>query len=154
MKSKKTEVKCPKCGAISYNTFKSDPKTCPDCLKKMRKDRRLDTKRRPASNPSCIHCGSETKFAYFIVPPHIRYKTKPPKRWCSLCDECWEYWLEKEDFPTLKTGPFLFAGFSSIDRPLTQDERDVLDLGDRAYSHDSETGLLTYEWRRPRYPST
>jgi len=140
----KWETECSKCGSIKYNKY------CVECLRMLRRNRRLDTKRRLASNPSCINCGDDAKFEYFIVPPH-KAKDSPPARWCPLCDRCWDNWLEQGDYPPLLTGPFLHD-CSSIDRPLMQDERDALKYGRRAFSHDASTGLLTMDWRRSGRP--
>lgn len=145
-KNELVESVCPRCRK-SFARGNTQLKTCPSCLAQREVDRRLDTKRRPASRSFCANCMEDASFEYFLAPPRwIRKKGTTPKAkiWCVLCDTCFNIWLETGvhrvyDYPRSPS-----IGYGG--RPLTQDERDELRVKTTV---DKSTGLLTYNWRRP-----
>lgn len=142
-----TEVRCPECGEVR-KVARVYRKTCPACTEIRDRERRLDTKRRPARRPYCDICIEDAKFEYYLKPDRAfrRSKSRGPE-WCVLCELCFNTWLESGSHRP--TPPAMECnGPGNRGRPLMQDELDAIRAGTRA-TIDHATGLLTYDWRRP-----
>lgn len=146
-RNSKTEVRCPSCGDVRREE-RVYRKTCQPCTEIKEKERRLDTKRRPARRPYCDICFEDAKFEYYLKPDFGFRRTQGRgKEWCVLCELCFTTWLESGRHRPQTSGGY-YGDCGSYGRPLMQDELDAARASSRA-TIDRATGLFTYDWRRP-----
>jgi hypothetical protein len=141
------EVRCPDCGEVR-TVERLYRKVCSACSEIRNKERRLDTKRRPARRPYCDICVEDAKFEYYLKPDRAfrRTKSRGPE-WCVLCELCFNTWLESGSHRAVHLST-RSPQHGAPSRPLMQDELDAIRASTRS-AIDRNTGLFTYDWRRP-----